>query len=528
MNRTQALIIGAGPTGLFLAYLLNRFGLSVRIIDKAEHPGTTSRALGVQARTLEFYRQVGLEEELLNEGLKLDRANLWVSRKPVGRLNLRDMGSGLSPFPFLLIYPQDEHEKFLIERLRSSGIEVERSISLESFEQSASGVKAILRRESGQSEFCEADYIFGCDGAHSQVREQLGIPFTGSTYDQLFYVADVTAEGPMINGELHAALDEADFLAIFPLKEPAHVRLIGSIQGTRADETLTLKWEDVQVGAAKRLEIDVKEVHWFSTYRAHHRVAELFRKDRAFLLGDAAHIHSPVGGQGMNTGLGDAMNLAWKIAAVVRGQASRELLSTYEGERISFARRLVNTTDRVFTFITSRGELAKKVRTQWVPVVMPRLFNTRMARQFFFRTISQTVIHYHASPLSSGRCSNLRAGDRLPWFEVRANGVRKDNYITLVGIDWQVHVYGIPNEALAQTCATHGIALHSFHWNGQAEKLGLSNRYFYLVRPDGYIGLIGSIRSPDVLDEYLRRWELHQPPKSEGHLSLRTRLDSTM
>ena len=190
------------------------------------------------------------------------------------------------------------------------------------------------------------------------------------------------------------------------------------------------------------MRIDVERVHWFSTYRVHHRVADHFRQGRAFLLGDAAHIHSPVGGQGMNTGIGDAVNLAWKLAAVLRGRAAPSLLDSYEPERIAFARRLVATTDRAFTAVTSPGAIARRVRLNIVPLVMPALFALATTRRFMFRTISQTAVNYRGSSLSEGRAGTVHGGDRLPWVNASASGVAEDNFAPLTSLDWQVHVYG--------------------------------------------------------------------------------------
>jgi 2-polyprenyl-6-methoxyphenol hydroxylase-like FAD-dependent oxidoreductase len=198
-------------------------GARVRIVDKTAEPGTTSRALAVQARTLEWYRQLGLADAVVASGRKLAGVNLWVSGKPVAHAVLGDMGAGISPFPYAVIYPQDEHERLLIDRLARLGVEIERTTELLAFEQTTSGIRASLKRAGGATEMCDATYIAGCDGAHSTVRESLGIGFPGGTYNHLFYVADVEARGPAMNGELHAALDTTDFLAVFPLIDGSSV-----------------------------------------------------------------------------------------------------------------------------------------------------------------------------------------------------------------------------------------------------------------------------------------------------------------
>ncbi len=219
MDVLDVLIVGAGPTGLVLALWLTRVGIRVRIIDKTAEAGTTSRALAVQARTLEFYEQLGIADAVVAAGRKMLAANVWVKGKRVAHAVFGEMGVGISPFPYALIYPQDEHERLLIARLAEAGVEVERQTELLRFEETADGVVGHLRHADGTEENCTAAYIAGCDGARSTMREALGIGFPGGTYEHMFYVADVQASGETMNGELHVAMDRADFLVVFPLKE---------------------------------------------------------------------------------------------------------------------------------------------------------------------------------------------------------------------------------------------------------------------------------------------------------------------
>jgi hypothetical protein len=240
-------------------------------------------------------------------------------------------------------------------------------------------------------------------------------------------------------------------------------------------------------------------VHWFSTYHVHHRVTNHFRMGRAFLAGDAAHIHSPAGGQGMNTGIGDAINLAWKLAAVLQGKADDSLLDTYEAERIGFARVLAATTDRVFMAITSTGRWARFVRTWLFPTFMPLLVKFAFVRRFMFRTVSQTRIQYRESRLSEGQAGPLRGGDRLPWFRFK-NGT--SNYDALAEPVWQAHIYGSPRPDLEPVFRELGLSLHVFPWEPDMENKGVIADSVYLLRPDQYIALA----SQDAAAEEIRRY----------------------
>jgi hypothetical protein len=332
------------------------------------------------------------------------------------------------------------------------------------------------------------------------VRDALGIGFPGGTYEHLFYVADVDARGPAVDGQLHASLDAAEFVVIFPLKGQGRARFVGIVRDEAAGTREDLAWDDVSTDLLRHMDVEVDRVNWFSAYRVHHRVADRFRAGRAFLLGDAAHIHSPVGGQGMNTGIGDAVNLAWKLAGVLHGRADASLLDTYEPERIAFARRLVATTDRAFTVVTSRGPIARFVRMRVVPRVVPILFRMRALRRFMFRTVSQTTISYRDSRLSAGTAGRVRGGDRLPW--VPLDGA-DDNFAPLASLDWQVHVYGERRYALASACRRRGLALHVFPWHAPMGRTGLARNAAYLVRPDGHVALADPTASPLTLDTYL-------------------------
>ena len=482
----EILIIGAGPTGLVLAIWLTRLGVRVRIVEKLAAPETTSRAIGVQARTLEFYRQIGFADTLIAHGRKAPATNLWVDGRNMAHLPFTEMGGGICPFPFALVISQDIHEQLLEKHLAGLGVNVERLTELAGFEEKNGCVIAQLKLPDGSTETCEAAWLAGCDGARSLVRESLNIDFVGGTYANRFYVTDVNAGGPALNGEMLVALDATDFLAVFPLPGEGRARLIGTVCAEA--ENGIAEWKHVNKSVIETLRLNIERVNWFSTYRVHHRVAAQFRRGRIFLAGDAAHIHTPVGGQGLNTGVGDAVNLAWKLAAVLRRRTDATLLDTYEPERISFARKLVDTTDKVFTGVTSQKPFDRWARRNLVPFVLPRVLKIAPVRRFLFRAISQIAVSYRGSSLSEGRAGAVHGGDRLPWVKPDLNEAG-DNFTPLTSLDWQVHVYGDASPEIQAVCADRKLPLHFFSWRPEMGRAGLQRNAIHLLRPDGHVAL---------------------------------------
>ena len=501
MRHTPVLIVGAGPTGLVLALVLTRRGIRVRVIDDDEAPGAHSRAIVVHARTLEFYRQFGFAEDVIAAGIKVDSAGLREVRSSqsveVGRLQFGDIGRGLSPYPFVLAYPQDDHERFLVTKLHELGVEVQWSTQLTDFTRDDRGVRAIITSSNGQTEEATAEYVCGCDGAHSVVRERLAVGFPGGTYDQLFYVADVRVAGEAQRG-LSAGLSERFLSLMLPVRSSGMQRFIGLVPPELSNRS-DLAFEDVRARLEALFGVRVVDVNWFATYRAHHRVAERFRVDRAFLLGDSAHIHSPAGGQGMNTGIGDAVNLGWKLADVIRGGLAASMLDTYEQERIEFARTLVSTTDRAFRPMVAGGFGGELLRRVLAPFFFTVATRFEIGRRTLFRTVSQIRIHYPQSALSEGQAGHVHGGDRLPW----TGETGADNYGPLRSFDWQVHLHGTATASLDHACRDLNLPLHVFAWNDAADRAGFMKDAFYVVRPDGYVGLASPTQDVGALKTYV-------------------------
>ncbi len=506
---TDVLVVGAGPTGLMLANQLARRGVRPLIIDRHAGPSLHTKALGVQARTLEIYAHLGIVGKALELGMRATGANLWVEGARAARVPLGDIGRDLSPYPFVLILGQDDNERLLGETLREDGIAVQWSTELVALAQSAAGVSATLKRADGTTQEIEAKWVAGCDGARSAVRHLNGIDFPGAPYEHVFFVADTRVTGPMVPGELNVYLWRDGFHLFFPMRGTDHWRLVGIVPPSlrRRDD---LDFDALLPSLHKEAgALAFDECTWFSTYRIHHRRAARFQDRRCFLLGDAAHIHSPVGAQGMNTGLQDAYNLAWKLALVASGRAGAKLLDTYALERVPVAERLLETTDRAFSVVVSNRWFAGLFRTQVMPRVLALAMRIDGVRAFAFRTVSQIGIRYPASPLSQTLPGLPRggpsAGDRFPWLRLRLapGGPAEDLFARLDDTRFNLIVIGQPSPAdQGDLMLVHAVPDDPVN-DGALERARIPKPSFYLLRPDGHVGLAGARLEPGALNRFL-------------------------
>lgn len=488
----QVLIVGAGPTGLMLAALLARWGVTPRIIDSNSGPSQFSKATGVQARTLEIFQQIGIADATIAAGLPATAVNLFNDDGKIARVPFGAIGEGISPFPYMLIVPQDRTEAILGGDVAAQGVKIEWNTRLEALRQDTDGVQATISH-AGQVETARFRYLIGADGARSTVRKQLGIAFQGDTFEHRFFVADLRIDGSPTEGELNIFLSNRfKFVAMFPMEGARRFRLVGIVPDAYK-HLVHLTFEDLQpyfqetMGDLMRL----SDAQWFATYNVHHLVAEHFMRGNAFLAGDAAHVHSPVGGQGMNTGLQDAYNLAWKLALVLRGDADPALLETYHEERHPNAVKLVNTTDAVFAgFIAATDGWTGFARRWLVPLLVPLLVPIRRVQRQMFNVLSQTALTYRGRWLSGDSSGGkVRAGDRFPWFQSGGQSVYAQlnpARFTLIAIGKRVEQRSALADLPADLLATVEITDHA-----AAARAGLRDG-LYLVRPDGYIGVAGA------------------------------------
>ena len=510
---TDVLIVGAGPTGLMLANQLARHGVRALIIDRHAGPSLQTRALGVQARTLEIYSHLGIAGQALELGKRATGANLWAEGRRTARIPIGDIGRDLSPYPFLLILGQDDNERLMGDALREHGVTVQWNTELAGLAQDARQVAATLKQPDGTMRKIKAAWIAGCDGARSAVRELNGIEFVGAPYEHVFFVADTNVTGSMVPDELNAYLWREGFHLFFPMRGNDHWRIVGILPPQlRGRDDLT--FDDV-VPSVRELvgELSFQACSWYSTYRIHHRCAARFRDRRCFLLGDAAHIHSPVGAQGMNTGLQDAYNLAWKLALVVSGRADAALLDSYQNERMPVARRLLSTTDRAFSLIVSNNWLAGLFRTRVLARAAAFAMRIERVRTLAFRTISQTGIQYRDGVLSETQAdwpaAAPRAGDRFPWLRLKLqpNGGAEDMFdklddtrFNLIAIGQSTASIDVP--ALGDRLRVHAVPSDPVN-DAELARAHLPRPSFYLLRPDGHVGLAGAQLDATTVNRYL-------------------------
>lgn len=507
--QTDVLIVGAGPTGLALACQLIRYGVDFVIVDRNASTTPHSKAIGVQARTLEIYEQIGIAGKLIALGAIAEKARMIVGGKVRGEVSFAEIGKGMSPYPYVLLVEQGKHEKLLYDHIKGNEKDIRWQTTLERFEQNDSGVKAILKNSDGETETVEAKFLIGCDGPKSLVRHSLGLDFSGSTFERIFYVADVQIDWKFSHDALQVCLMKDQLLAFFPMTGEKQWRIVGTFPEEFAKEEGDILYQEIeeQIKRDSELDLDITGVNWFSTYKVHTRHVNKFSVGRCFLAGDSAHIHTPAGAQGMNTGIQDGYNLAWKLAFVLRGQASLEILNTYNEERLPNAENLTKTTDRFFDLVASPSAALSFVRMNIFPYVAGIAFRLNAVKKFVFPRISQIAINYRKGSLSvnSGDL-NVKAGDRMPYFLVEGASIydrlREPVFHLIVFFDGKTDIPPLPDELMRE-------------WEGQIDStvislypeivdiFGTKESFFLILRPDNYIGLISNEFSPEVVRDYL-------------------------
>lgn len=560
------LVVGAGPTGLTMASELRRQGVDCRVIDKTETRSQFSKALGVHARTMEVFFHIGIIDKVLSSGWSIYGTNLYYGGK---RLVHLDFGELESPYPFVLMIPQSETERVLDEHLNSHGGKVERVTELVTFQQSSSEVIAKVKRAGDdREEEIRCQWLVACDGSHSTVRHTLNVSFEGAAYEELFATADVQVGWSLPEDEMHAFFSPDGALVFFPFGNHRY-RIIATVDPARAKgDAPTLEEMQTLINERGPQGAKISDPRWLTWFKIHRRSINQYRHGRVFLAGDAAHIHSPIGGVGMNTGIQDAYNLAWKLALVVKGKADQRLLDSYQDERHPVGQAVLKGTDMATKVATLRHPVAQQIRNH----VLSFLSSQEVIQQRLLRNGSLIGVNYRHSPIVGelrGRLGEIHvfgdadserpnlanwidfgrgpsAGDRAPdaivinpktqeplkffqlfkestshhlcLFDGRPTPEGYDNFVSihdsikqrygdLVEAHLIVAAGEIPNQlkGCQSVWLDPDLAAHHVY--------GAGSECLYVIRPDGYVGFRAQPAQTQALEDYFGKVLSRNPVK---------------
>ena len=533
----DVLVIGAGPTGLMMGSELARHSIKCRVVEKTTGPSELSRALAIHARTLEIFESLGIADQFLTAGVKAHGGSVYAGGKRIVHFEFSKLESR---YNYALMLPQDQTELLLARHLETLGLKVERGVELTALKQDADSVTATLRLADGSEESCRAQYLIGCDGAHSTVRHALKLGFEGAEYEESFALADVKVDSSMPDDEIIGFGSEKGIVFFFPITHGRY-RLIADVESVGAGNPSV---EDLQkiVDEKCHLEARLHDPNWTAYFKIHRRQATSYRVGRAFLAGDAAHIHSPAGGQGMNTGLQDAYNLAWKIALTMKGIVKPRVLDSYAEERHSVGRQVLRTTDAMTRLLELRNPVVTAIRDR----VVSALSSTEVFQSMASRNMSELAVNYRNSPIVGEYHEGIfdsiamlgggpRAGDRAPdadglrladgntvrWFELLRGDTHK---LLLFGVHSPdaAKIVSVANEIAGRygqhvttyLAAPADTAANIAGWNGAVivDSGGALQRAYhavapgaYLIRPDGYVGYRAFPPEASHLKEFLAR-----------------------
>ena len=486
---TDILIIGAGPVGLFLANECARRGLKWRLIEQRSTQSEHSKALAIFPRTLEIFDMAGVVDPILKVANRVTSVAVIEGQRRLAHMRFEPEHT---PYPFVAMVPQDVTERLLLEQLLAKGDQVEYDTSFISAVEHEDHVTATVERH-GQRHEVVAKYAVGCDGAHSAVRHLLNLPFEGAEYNDSFILADVQTNDALPADELQLCPSEFGPVAIFPMSESRR-RVVATVDDVEGDAP---SLEMVQRILSQRgpAGFETSALHWSSYFRIHHRQAAKMRVGRMFIAGDAAHIHSPFGGQGMNTGLHDVWNLVWKLDLAVRGRATENLMDSYTAERRPVIKQVIETTDFLTKVMGTPNKFAQALRNTVIPMV------SRLApfQHAFVQRLSELGIDYHGSAIVDG------AGERFFDNSVRGGFGLRSRFLLLVSAD----VPAATTQAAKQLAESLADVLEL----RSTEQKGIT-----LVRPDGYVAyashLLNGVGEIQAARQILERQTTANLPKA--------------
>ncbi|HYY01166.1 MAG TPA: FAD-dependent monooxygenase [Mycobacterium sp.] len=513
-SKSDVIVVGAGPVGLVAGCELARRGLRVRVIDRLTQPTDQSRAVAVHARSLDMFDRMGIADELVSTGIKAIAMQLYAGHSRLFRVPLGGIDSA---FPFTLNTAQTETERVLGERLQSLGVTLERGVDLVALTQDDGAVRLTLQHADGSTEQASAAWVIGADGAHSTVRRLVGTKLAGSFVGERFLLGDVDAEHDLELDSMHTFFAPDGPVIVLPLVD-GRMRFLAEVHdapGTPMNMNPTQ--DELQAIVDKRIGgIRVVRSHWLTGFEIHHARVPAYRWGRVFLAGDAAHIHSPAGGQGMNTGMQDAFNLCWKLAAVISGEAGEKLLDSFQAERLPVADDVISFTNLLTKVGTLTG-LPQRIRNAAVRTAS----HIPAARRALAERAEEVDINYQGSPIAVGRRlrhAKIVAGDHIP--HVLDEAVQKQlsaacgaqhtgHAVVTVAAgpvapaagegQWQVLV-------TADDTAVAGYDAVIADPNGLvAQRFGLRNGGRAVIRPDGYLGAVAALDDTTTVADYFAK-----------------------
>jgi 2-polyprenyl-6-methoxyphenol hydroxylase-like FAD-dependent oxidoreductase len=511
----DVLVVGAGPVGLVASAELARRGVRVRVIDKQARPTDESRAVAIHARSLDMFDRMGIADELLSTGIKAIAMQLYAGRSKLFRVPL---GGVDSAFPFTLTTAQTETERVLDEHLGSLGVTVDRGVELVALSQDSDTVHVTVRRDDGSTEEVSASWVLGADGAHSAVRKMVGTKLAGSFVGERFLLGDVDCEHSLDLATMHTFFSPEGPVIVLPMRD-GRMRFLAQVHDA-PDTPMNMHptQDELQAVIDRRIGgIKVVRSHWLTSFEIHHARVPAYRWGRVFLAGDAAHIHSPAGGQGMNTGMQDAFNLAWKLAAAINGEAGDTLLNSYEAERFPVSDQVIKFTDR----LTRAGTLSgppRRIRD----AVIRLLSHVPAAGRLMANNAEEVNINYRNSPIAMGlrrRHAKVAAGEHIPHIadaelqkQMRA-ACGPDNTghtVVTVAAGHVAPAAGGPGQrqVLVTTDNTPvaGYDAVITDPNGLvAQRFGVKNGGRLVIRPDCYIGAIAHLDDTTTVADYFTK-----------------------
>ena len=518
---TEVLIAGAGPVGLMMACQLSIFDIRFRIIDKNKAPASYSGAMVIHAKTLEIFQQMGLAEEILRLGTRVNALSVIINGEKKSRLQLKDFGAELSPFSSVFLMEQSKTEKLLLEFLQKSGTKVEWNTELVDLNQDNKVVTVFLKKPGQKKEVIKSQYLVAADGGQSRVRNLLDITFAGKTHSQNLCILECQSNIQIPRDEICFSFSKYSTTGFFPVSD-GRWRIDAALMQTKKDNN-PLSFHDVQDNFRKnkKLNVDIWQPDFFSVFHSHGKVALTYTSGHCFLVGDAAHLFTPVGAQGMNTGLQDAQNLAWKLAMVIRHFAVPALTDTYEEERKPVAEKISGTSDFFFRMVASPHFLFRAIRKHGLnPAVklLFRLLKKKRFAQYIFGKIAGTGIIYHSPLFKNGKNNGLKSapkpGERLPYFCYKKEGKEVNIRDNLRQTTFNLVIFSGNSTAdkLMKIAENYSPVLKSqiIPFSKETKKLykqfGIKSAGWYLVRPDMHIAWCSNNIDNQRLKLYLNKF----------------------